>query len=227
MRRIIVVLVALFALSAVWATPVLGAEAYRISAKQVGVSADAFWESCQEDTPEVGQTTCEFVSIFAFEGRSVFRESGSPPIRQGGIACVSHDVTDEFGAPVSVETGCAEDFVFTYATDLSSASLSATMPVETLVCTETPEGVFCEPGGGELRDVAVSATWNAVGPPTKFRDRFVSHTETEGFECVFKQSGRGVRTDAVATAMVDGVDLGESAFASLTEGTFKFLDRCR
>lgn len=227
MRRIIVVLVALFALSAVWATPVLGAEGYRFSSKQVGVSADAFWELCQEDTPEEGLTTCEFVSIFAFSGRSVFRESGSPPIRQTGYACVSLDVTDEFGFPVSVETGCAVEFVFTSATDLSTASLTATIPVETLECTETPEGVFCEPVGSETRDVAVAASWSAVGPLTKFRDRFVSHTETEGFECVFKQTGHGERTEAIATATVDGAELGESTFAALTNGTFKFLDRCR
>ena len=227
MRRIIVVLVALVALSAVWTAPVLGAEAYKFSGKQVGVSADAFWQSCEENTPVEGQTTCEFVSIFAFNGRSVFREAGTPTIRQSGFACVSLDVTDENGLPVSVETGCAEEFVFASAADLATAALTATIPVETLECTETPDGVFCEPVGSETRDVVVSAAWTAIGAPTTFRDRFVSHTESEGFECVFRQIGHGIRTEAVATATVDGAALGESRFAMLTDGTFKFLDRCR
>ena len=227
MRRIIIVLIALVALSVVWTTPVLGADGFRFEGKQVGVSADAFWESCQEDVPEEGLTTCEFVSIFAFDGESVFREAGSPTIRESGHACVSLDIFDDLGNPVSLETGCAEVFEFSVATDLSTASLTATIPVETLECTETHEGIFCEPVGSETRDVAVSATWNAVGPITTFRDRFVSHTETDGFECVSRQIGRGVRTDAVATANVDGTDLGESTFAMLTDGLFKFLDRCR
>jgi hypothetical protein len=232
MRRVLAVLLSLMALLAVAATPALGHEGelepHRFSFRQNGVSADAFWQTCQEDTPSPGLTTCESVSIFGFDGRMVVREGNEPPQRQGGQACVSLDVIEgEFGPPITSEFGCTEVLTFQAARDLSSATLSATVAVEALVCEEVPEGFFCEPSGDPMRDVAVTAEWTSMGPVTRFRDRSVSRTETDGLVCVFKQSGRGIRTDAVATATVDGTALGESQFAAITKGRFQVLDRCR
>jgi hypothetical protein len=229
MRRVLPLLLAIVALLTVAVTPALGQqEPHRFSGRQNGVQADAFWETCTPDTPVPGQTTCEIVSIFAFDGRSVFRENGSPPMGSGGSVCLTLDVFNQTtGEPVSIESGCTDTFAFQAASDLSSATASATVPVETFVCTPDGNGGFiCEPSGDPPRDVAVSVSWTAAGPLTKFRDRFVSRTEAEGLICVFKQSGRGVRTDAVATATVDGAALGESVFATVTRGRFEFVDKC-
>jgi len=226
MRRTFSVLLALIALLAVAATPAMAQDAYRFSFRQSGLSADAFWQTCVEDSPSPGLTTCESASIFAFDGKIVIREAGSPPQRQGGQACVSMDVTDETGLPVSAEFGCTDVLDFEAATNLSSATLSATVPVEAFVCSEVPGGVECVPSGDPARDVAVSANWTSVGPVTRFRDRSFSRTETDGLVCVFRQSGRGTRADAVATATVDGADLGSSQFAAITKGVFRVVDRC-
>jgi hypothetical protein len=232
MRRALSVLVALVALLAFAATPAFGQEGppeqYRFSFRQTGLSADAFWETCQVDTPEPGLTTCQSVSIFGFEGERVVRESGAPAQRQTGEACVSFYVTEDgMFPPISEEFGCTQTFEFDAADDLSSASLSATIPVEAIVCTETPEGTFCEPSGEVTRQVVVTADWTAIGPTTRFTDRSSSRTETDGTVCFYRQSGRGVRADAVATATVDGTALGDSQFAMITKGTFRSVEGCR
>jgi hypothetical protein len=232
MRRVLSVLVTLTALLAAAATPALAQEPppeqHRFSVRQLGLQADAFWQTCQPDTPEPGLTTCQHVNIFAFEGTMVIRSSEEPTQRLTGEACIGLTVTDdEFGIPITEENGCTHTFEFDAAADLSWASLSATVPVETFACTEAPpDGYFCEPTG-TIRDVAVTAAWTASGPSTRFTDRSFSRTETDGVVCVFRQSGRGVRADATATAAVDGLDLGASEFASITEGRFRFVDRCR
>jgi hypothetical protein len=228
MRRVLLIVLALGALLTIAATPALGQEPHRFSLRQNGVSADAFWQTCEADTPSPGLTTCQTVSIFAFEGRVIIRENGGPPQRQGGQVCISQDVVEgEFGPPISSEFGCTEDFLFDVTRGLSAATLSATVPVESFVCTETPDGFFCEPSGDAARDVEVSAEWTSVGPLTRFRERSFSRTETDGLICVFKQSGRGLRTEAVATAMLDSTDMGESQFGTITKGRFRVLDRCR
>ena len=230
MRHVLSVVLSLVALLVFAVGPTLGQEGpgpHRFSYRQNGISADAFWQTCRDNSPSPGLTTCESVNIFAFDGRSVFRENGSPPVRQGGQVCVNTDVTDEFGLPVSFESGCTEALNFQAARDISGATLAATVPVEPFVCSEVPGGVECVPSGTAPREVGVSATWTSIGPITRFQNRSVSRTETDGLVCVFRQSGQGVRTEAAATGTVDGTYLGVSDFATMTRGTFRFLDQCR
>jgi hypothetical protein len=231
-KRIPWVLVVLVSLLVLGATPVLAQdgsthESYRFVHKQNGVSADAFWETCAPDTPEPGMETCTFISLFGFDGKSVVREAGAPPVRDHGTACYGKEVLDPMGMspPVSSEFGCTTTFDFSVAGDLTSASLSAVIRVEALACHEEPEGWFCEPTG-TVRDVAVSAQWTAIGPVQGYRERYFTRTETEGVVCVSRQIGRGVRVEATATATVDGATIGDSSFAMITNGKFKFVDKC-
>lgn len=77
------------------------------------------------------------------------------------------------------------------------------------------------------RDASVDVTWSAIGDLTSFRQRSVSHSSMDGQKCMFAFSARGERRDAVATGTVDGISLGDSTFAQISQGRFSFSDRCR
>lgn len=212
------------------AAPVLAQEQFRFASTQNGVSAEAFFESCTPDTPETGLQTCTFVSVFAFDGTTRFREGTGKPMTSGTMACVSLGaviLTDqgEFVEELSFEFGCNESLgagELTVAQDLSSATLDTTITVQGLICDE----VSCEPGG-DPREVAVDVSLTATSEVAAFRERNVSHSDFDGQRCMFKFSGRGERAEAVASGIVDGIALGDSVFAQISRGRTSFSDRCR
>lgn len=214
------------------AAPVLAQEQFRFASTQNGVSADAFFESCTPDTPETGLQTCTFVSVFAFDGTTRFREGTGKPMTSGTMACVSLGaviLTDQgelFEEP-SFEFGCNESLgagELTVAQDLSSATLDTTITVQGqgLICDE----VSCEPSG-DTREVAVDVSFTATSEVAAFRERNVSHSDFDGQRCMFKFSGRGERAEAVASGTVDGIALGDSVFAQISRGRTSFSVRCR
>jgi hypothetical protein len=227
MRRVLV-LPMLAALLIMSAAPALAQDGVRFASMQNGLSADAFWEDCTPDTPEVGLQTCSFVNVFVFDGTTRFSEGGKPT-RSGSLACVNLAmvvVTDEgeFVEELSNESGCNEPLDaadLDVADDLSTATLETTIAVQEFVCDEET----CEPVG-DPRDVIVDVTWTAVSDVVAFRERNVSHSTNDGQKCSFMFSGDGEQVDANATGTVDGVTLGDSEFAQISRGKQSVSEHC-
>ncbi len=223
MRRPVSILALASILLITLATPVSAEPpGFRFSVRTTGVEANVFWEECEEDTPEPGTTTCTFVSLFAFDGTQRVNHEQF----EGSFACLFIDVvefTAEQGQVVRSEFGCSEDVDVTLARRLASGRLTGTFTVTAIECD--PEGL-CEETGE--RDVTVNATWTGIGPLTRFHYRSMEHpignVETR---CKFMESGKGLRREAVATATIDGLQLGETSFGFLSEGKFSFSVKCQ
>ena len=227
MRFIIRVCALSVVLSLLLAAPVGAqvAEGYSFKSTSTGTTADAYWQTCTPDTPELGLQTCNGTSVNVLEGSQRFMSDVEGPARGGSIACVGTQTWiqgPEFFEELSFASGCTDSFTFTAAADLSTAHLTATVPLTELECTETG----CEPVG-EPFNVAIDATWTAVGPAQTVREHGVFHYYHDGFWCKSKQSRQGLAAFATATGAIDGTDLGTAQFAQVFSGRTRFADSCR
>jgi hypothetical protein len=235
MRRILVVLVATSLLMLGLVSPAAAqngpSESFKFRDSFTGQTADASWFACEPDTPEAGLETCTFTDIWASDGRGQSKDGpGKPTPFSFTAACISMFtvVFTSEGDFVDEEEsifGCDENASLTIAGDLTSATLNANVTL--IECEEDPDtgDFFCEeiPNGA----VAVSATWTGTGGLIRFMDRHRSMDMSLDHRCAFSFSGRGLRREATATATVDGVQLGDSDWASLSDGSFKSAASCR
>lgn len=226
MSRFITIVSLLGALLLASVAPVGAQEDF--STTRTGTQADAFWQDCTPDVPEPGLQTCRFHSVFALDGSERSKGGTGKPSRQADQACVSIGEavltgTGEFVEDISNEFGCTglNGVTFTVASDLSSASLTGSITVQSFTCGPTG----CVPSGGS-RTVGVDVDWTATGPLTSFREQSVSHSTFDGEWCLFKSSGRGERRAATATGAIDGTTLGTSTFAQIVQGRTSFTNRC-
>jgi hypothetical protein len=235
MRRTLVILVATSLLMLGLVSPAAAhdepSESFKFRDSFTGQTADASWFACEPDTPEAGLETCTFTEIWASDGKGKSKDGpGKPTAFSFTTACISmfkvvFTAEGDFVDEEESIFGCDENASLTIAGDLTGAILNANVtPIE---CEEDPETgeIFCEeiPNG----TVAVSATWTGTGELTRFMDRHRSMEMSPDHRCTFSFSGRGLRREATATATVDGVSLGDSDWASLSDGSFKFAASCR
>lgn len=202
-----------------------------ISFVERGVTAQAFWESC-EDPDADGAIRCEMTQAYVFDGRQRSADAFGRANASRTYLCVYHQqaTLDEEGVPVEpplIEQGCSDDPQLTIVARL--ASLTASVPALVLteeLCTVDPEtgDVSCEPG--HTRTVAVEAAFTGVGPLASDRWSSKSRTLVDGVRCTFSSSGSGVRRDATATIRIDGAALESPAFAQLSDGKNRFAQRC-
>ena len=225
MRLVIRVSALSLVLSLLVAAPVAAQEAYSFRSTLTGTSADAFWETCTPDTPEPGLQTCNGTNVNVLQGSARFRSDIEGPVRAGGRACAStqtYIIGPDFFEEVSLAAGCTETFTFTVAGDLSTAHLTATVPLTAIECDE----FSCE-DVGEPTNVAVDATWTALEPAHTVRERSVSHYFHDGFWCKSSFSRQGLAAFGTATGSIDGADLGTAVFAEIFSGRTSFADSCR
>ena len=225
MRFIIRVCALSLVLSLLLAAPVAAQEEYSFRSTSTGTIADAYWVTCTPDTPAAGLLTCTSTNVNVVEGSQRFMSDVEGPARGGSMACVGTQTWiqgPESFEEVSFASGCTESFTFTAAADLSTAHLTATVPLTELECTETG----CEPVG-EPFNVTIDVTWTALGPAQTVRERGVFHYSHDGFWCMSKQSRRGLAAPATATGAIDGMDLGTAQLAQVFAGRMSFADSCR
>jgi hypothetical protein len=233
MRRLFVVLVTASLLMLGLVTPAAAQEEdFSFRDSFTGQMAEAFWSSCEEDTPEPGLVTCTFADIFASSGTARVKAGpGKPTTSTRSVVCAFMDTavftTEGNFVDSEFRQGCDENASVSIASDLSTATVDATINLIDFVCEEDPiTGEFiCEEI--QLGTAEVSAAWIGSGPLTKFRDHSRSIEISPDHRCSFSLSGRGVRRQAVATATIDGDALGPSDFASLSDGSLKFAASCR
>jgi hypothetical protein len=214
------------------AGPAVASAGQPFSFSQRGISADAAWEECTENTPRRGTTTCTFTFLFAFQGTE--RATGEGAFK-GTRVCLFVE-TFTFGGPgrgrsggggdsYSFESGCttAPEGTLSVARDLSSAALAPTT-----ITLDTYECIFDPETGEETctvvssREVTVSATWTAISGLVRSSERFTFRVEG----CRETFSSRTKSRDAEAVGTLDGSSLGTSIFASVSEGTFTFRSTC-
>ena len=225
MRFIIRVCALSLVLSLFLAAPVAAQEEYSFTSTSTGTIADAYWQTCTPDTPELGLQTCTGTSVYVLEGSQRSRSDVEGPASGGNMACVGTQTWiqgPELFEELSFASGCTESFTFTAAADLSTAHLTATVPLTELECTETG----CEPVG-EPFNVTIDVTWTALEPAQTVRERGVFHYSHDGFWCMSKQSRHGLAAFATATGALDGTDLGTAQFAQVFSGRMSFADSCR
>jgi hypothetical protein len=234
MRRILVVVVTtslLLALAGPVAADHEPLESFKFRDSFTGQQANAFWFSCESDTPAPGFETCTFVDLFASTGTAKFKVGpGKPESFTFTDVCIftfTEVITPE-GDFIGEEFmfGCDSDPSLTIAGDLSSATLDATITFFDFECEEDEETgeIICIDvpiGTAEL-----SATWTATGPLTRFKEQSRFMEISPEHRCASSSNGRGVRRAAVATGTLAGESLGDSD-ASLSDGTFRFSATCR
>jgi hypothetical protein len=195
-----------------------------------GLTAQAYWESCDEPDA-AGVTRCESTQLYIFDGRQ--RSIDEFGHANSGLTylCVYHQTValDQDGVPVEpslVEQGCSDDPQLTVVDPLES--IIATVPALELTaatCTydpETGEG-SCEPG--ETRSVAVGAEFTGIGDVTAQRWNSKGRSVYEGVRCTYSSSGSGVTRDASASATIDGAAFGPT-YAQLSDGKTRFAQHC-
>ena len=208
-RRVVIALVAALMVGGVIATPASAARSSKFSFSVSGPSADAFWTTFPVDgEPEAGVVYTD-TSVSAADNAVV--EGGQAYNDKFALVDIFNYKFDHKGNFVFVsETfGVAggDDVSFTVGSRLSSASLDATIPVDT--CTDKS----CAPAG----TIDVSADWTATGGTVRING--TTKVTGPGFTEITKQKG-SVR-DARATGSIDGSGLGTSVFADIGDFSFK------
>ena len=221
MRRIVLpLLLGLLLLSL--ASPAAAANPHdRQSFSQSGFWADAYWDTCSVEPAD----TCTSVSLNAFSGARSDTLGGRPTRSSAEELCYGIQTYDPTGGgegPFTYTYGCAGTAV-TFAGDLSTATATATIPLQT--CTFDPATGMetCTSAGS----VVASVTWTAIGPLETFRERFTSTNTFDGMTCTHMYAAAGSRRFATATATVDGVSLGDADFAMLNDGRHRSSFSCR
>lgn len=153
--------------------------------------ARAVWINEAKNTPHPGRTTITKSTLFVHQ------------VPTGYEVCLQIEVSEESNSGrgdrigVKTEDGCTtQKAALTVATDLSSASLNASVRVTESIITCPPETPGdCVITDGPSRTVAVRTSWTAIGAPEQF--------------CLNPGVGplREFR-DAAATGSLDGVSLG-------------------
>lgn len=161
------------------------------------------------------------------EGSSRFKTDVEGSVREGSRTCAStqtYIVGPDSFENVFLASGCTDTFNFTVAADLSTAHVTATVPLTELVCDE----ISCEPVGDPI-DVVVDVTWTAFEPAHAVRERGVFHylDSFTGLWCKNSFSRSGLAAFGTATGSMDGTDLGTAQFAELFSGRMSFADSCR
>jgi hypothetical protein len=151
---------------------------------------------------ECGQSTCTEFNVYA---QIVNLQSGDT----FASVCLDRSTYPIRGGRGSYESGCVEAAP-NIASDLSSASFSGTIPLESCnrrVCT--------------VEEVDLSVSLSAVAAPNSY-----SYTQKNTFEnCTDTYRVRGDVADAEGSISVDGTSL--SAFGQIGSETFAFSSRCR
>ena len=162
-------------------------------------TADSFYAYAGE----CGASTCTDYNVY---GQIVDLQGGDT------FASVCVDIytySTRGGGRSSYQYGCAE-VAPNIAADLSSASFSGTIPLET-----------CNRQGCTIEEINVSVSLSAVADPSSY-----SYTQKSTFgNCTDTYRVRGEAADAEGSIDIDGTSL--SAFGQITSESFAFSSRCR
>jgi hypothetical protein len=218
--RFPIVLVTVLMLLGALAAPVAAQDRHKVT--EVGVTASANWVVCDGETTEDGLPICRAMFVWVLDGTSRAHDGTGRPTAQADLACVGVltfiEHPDGFWEVISEEHGCTSTFAFDVAADLSTAHLTATVPVRQMLCGE----FACEPTGAP-RPLAVDVTWSALEEPRSVSERNVSHFDN----CMNRHSRRGIMSMATASGTVDGVAVADPDWADIFSGRVTFSYHCR
>jgi len=195
-----------------------------------GLTAQAYWESCDEPDA-AGVTRCESTQLYIFDGRQRSNDAFGHANSALTYLCVYHQTVaiDQDGYPVGpslVEQGCSDDPLLAVVDTLESVSAAVpSLDVEAATCTydpETGEG-SCEPG--ETRSVSVEAEFTGIGDIVSQRWHSNGRSTYDGVRCSYSSSGSGVTREASASATIDGAEFGPT-YAQLSDGKTRFAQHC-
>ena len=195
-----------------------------------GLTAQAYWESCDEPDA-AGVARCETTQAYVFDGRQRSNDAFGHANSALTYLCVYHQAVafDEDWVPVEpalVEQGCSDEPQLTVVDTLESVTAAVpALELTTMVCTYDPETgeEVCEPGA--TRSVAVEALFTGTGDLASSRWMTKDRSLFDGYRCSFLSSGSGVSRDGTGSMTFDGNALGET-FAYLSDGKTRFAQHC-
>ena len=195
-----------------------------------GLTAQAYWESCDEPDA-AGISRCESTQIYVFDGRQ--RSNDDQGHINGALSylCVYRQQADlgEDGYPVGpslVEQGCTDDPQITVVDPLASVTAAASgLELAAAICTFDPKTGEPSCVEGETRSVEVGAVFTGTGDVSAQRWTSKGQSVFEGVRCTYSSSGSGISREASASMTLDGVAL-EPTFGQLSDGKTRFAQHC-
>jgi hypothetical protein len=204
------------------AAPVAAASPFIDVSQDKGSSAYAGSESCTEDLPDLGDSTCEFKGADISDGWS--RWNGER-FRAASVCIYSGTYVfdaSEGTVSESYTSGCLEGATVIIAKALTSASGAATVPTESASCTldaDTGEGDCTEPV--PAGDVTVDLHWTGI-PPVYTSN---SHgRDTDGY-CTSTYNSKGSWSEATFSGTYDG-DPVSLDWAQISTGKNRYTYSC-
>jgi hypothetical protein len=201
-----------------------------ISFAERGLTAQAYWESCDEPDA-AGVTRCESTQLYVFDGRQRSNDAFGHANSALTYLCVYHQVValDEEWVPVEpplVEQGCNDEPQLTVVDTLESVTAAVpALELTALLCTYDPDTGEEECSPGQTRSVAVEALFTGTGDLVASRWMSKDRSVFDGYRCSFLSSGSGVSREGTASMTFDGTALTET-FAQLSDGKTRFAQHC-
>ena len=201
-----------------------------VSFAERGLTAQAYWESCDEPDA-AGVTRCESTQLYVFDGRQRSNDAFGHANSALTYLCVYHQVSqfDEDWVAVEpplVEQGCNDEPQLTVVDTLESVTaVVPALELTAMLCTYDPDTGEEECSPGQTRSVGVAALFTGTGDLAPSRWMSKSRSEFDGYRCSFLSSGSGVTREATASMTFDGAALGET-FAQLSDGKTRFAQHC-
>ena len=194
-----------------------------------GLTAQAYWESCDEPDPD-GVTRCESTQLYVFDGRQRSNDAFGRANSALTYLCVYHQAAafDEEWVPVDppiIEQGCHDEPQLTVVDTLESVTAAVpALELTALLCTYDPDTGEEECSPGQTRSVAVEALFTGTGDLVASRWMSKDRSVFDGYRCSFLSSGSGVSREGTASMTFDGTAL--TAFAQLSDGKTRFAQHC-
>jgi hypothetical protein len=190
--------------------------AEKSSYQSTGTGAYASWDECIENE---GLTTCTYTSIYAAE--QVFREGKS---KNGfSVLCISqysYSFSEDGYNDLLNRWGCTEDATVSVSKKLTTADASGIVTLIECFPPEEPDGYY------ECADVgalAVDASWTGTGKLSKSMSKYRSQYDNFKVRYHDKSSFRA----GEASAIVGGVDLGQSPYSYIYESKSSSFSLCQ
>lgn len=201
-----------------------------ISFAERGLTAQAYWESCDEPDA-AGVTRCESTQLYIFDGRQRSNDAFGHANSALTYLCIYHqDVAfDDEWLPVEpalVEQGCNDEPQLTVVGTLESVTADVpALELTAMLCTYDPETGEEECSPGQTRSVGVAALFTGTGDVAPSRWMSKNRSVFDGYRCSFQSSGSGVSREGTASMTFDGTVLGETS-AQLSDGKSRFAQHC-
>jgi hypothetical protein len=204
------------------AAPVAAASPFIDVSQDRGSSAYTGSDSCTEDLPDVGDSTCEYKGADVSDGWS--RWNGEQ--FRAATVCI-YSGTSVFDASEGTyadifTSGCLEGADITFGKALTSASGAGTVETESASCVwdaETGEGDCTEPV--PAGDVTVDLHWTGIPPVYKSK----SHGRDSDGYCTSTFNSKGTWSEATFSGTYDG-DPVSFDWAQISSGKNRYTYSC-